>query len=252
MLGKLIKYDIRSMLKSFVPLWIALLAVSVINRFTINSRAETPAVISMILYSGLMVAVVVLAITLIINRFYNGLLKDEGYLMFTLPVKTWQLIASKCLTALIVILLSGLIGLISIAVIALNTEILIELRKVLAMIPEFTSEQILFCVLLLVLALFATIDAILHVYAAGALGQLANKHRTGWAVAAYIAISTLFSIITSNSLEFFFDNGFFEIFFHDLSGAFRIVTIWIIYYVVRAALFFVTTERLLTKKLNLE
>lgn len=42
-----------------------------------------------------MVALFVLTMIVIIQRFYKGLLCDEGYLMFTLPVKPWQLIATK-------------------------------------------------------------------------------------------------------------------------------------------------------------
>lgn len=90
MLGKLMKYDLKSMFKVFVPLWLALLAVSVVNRFTIQFDSNAiigglPTVIFMILYVGLIIAVMVVAVALIIMRFYHGLLKDEGYLMFTLP-----------------------------------------------------------------------------------------------------------------------------------------------------------------------
>ena len=69
---------------------------SLVNRFTMrfdnNAIIGTlPTVIFMILYVGLIIAVMVVAVALIIMRFYHGLLKDEGYLMFTLPVKPWQL-----------------------------------------------------------------------------------------------------------------------------------------------------------------
>ena len=92
MLGKLMKYDLKSMFKVFVPLWLALLAVSGVNRFTIQFDSNAiigglPTVIFMILYVGLIIAVMVVAVALIIMRFYHGLLKDEGYLMFTLPVR---------------------------------------------------------------------------------------------------------------------------------------------------------------------
>ena len=76
--------------------------------------ASLPVFIPAMLYVALCIAVVVLAIVFIIQRFYNGLLKDEGYLMFTLPVKTWQLIKAKGLTALIVTVISGVIGISSV------------------------------------------------------------------------------------------------------------------------------------------
>ena len=37
MTGKLLKYDLKSMLRNFIPLWAALVAVSIINYFTLHS-----------------------------------------------------------------------------------------------------------------------------------------------------------------------------------------------------------------------
>ena len=87
MLGKLLKYDFRSMFRVFLPLWGALLAISFINRLTLNSdRMGLPGAVLFIAYIGIIFAVMAVTLVLVVQRFYNGLLKSEGYLMFTLPV----------------------------------------------------------------------------------------------------------------------------------------------------------------------
>ena len=92
MVFKLLKYDFKSMLRVFVPLWLALLAVSAINHFSVSATSSYAdsliwdmKAIAMLVFFGLIIAAGVLTAVLVIQRFYLGLLKDEGYLMFTLP-----------------------------------------------------------------------------------------------------------------------------------------------------------------------
>ena len=122
MLGKLMKYDLRSCLRKFGPLWIAALALSVLIglsfRFIVDIKTGTLLTFllgilpSMALF-GLFVAMAVMALIFVIQRFYRGLLGDEGYLMFTLPVSAGAHIASKGLTALILEVVSALVALLS-------------------------------------------------------------------------------------------------------------------------------------------
>ena len=53
----------------------------------------------------------------VIQRFFRGLLGDEGYLMHTLPVSPWQLIGSKLLCAVVTTLLSIVVAILSILLI---------------------------------------------------------------------------------------------------------------------------------------
>ena len=119
MLGKLLKYDFRSMFRVFLPLWGALLAISFINRLTLNSNSMgIPGLVLFIAYIGIIFAVMAVTLVLVVQRFYNGLLKSEGYLMFTLPVKPWQLIASKGIAAMVVTVLSVFMAGLSVLIIA--------------------------------------------------------------------------------------------------------------------------------------
>ena len=124
MFGKLLKYDCRSMLKQFGFIWPAALALALINRFTLggldgsSAVGETAAGIAMLVYVAILMAMFVIAVIFVIQRFYKGLLGDEGYLMHTLPVKPWQLVASKLLTAVLATMASVLVAVGSIFLIA--------------------------------------------------------------------------------------------------------------------------------------
>ena len=109
MLGKLLKYDFRSMWKQFSVIWPAALILAFINRFTVfgihnpggSVLGEWMGVASMGLFGGVCFTMVILSAVFVLTRFYKGLLGDEGYLMHTLPVHSWQLVLSKLICALV-------------------------------------------------------------------------------------------------------------------------------------------------------
>ena len=105
MTGKLIKYEFRSMIKQIGIVWLALPAVAVIfslSNWAISQMHIIPdgmsifgdiiLLITTFLYGGIFMALAAVTCLIVLMRFYKGLLRDEGYLMHTLPVKTWQLI----------------------------------------------------------------------------------------------------------------------------------------------------------------
>ena len=176
MLSKLLKYDLKSMFKVFIPLWIALIVVSIVNRFTLHqTQYDTPQVLSMILYVSLFAAVMVVAVVLIIMRFYNGLLKDEGYLMFTLPVRPWQLVTSKALSAMIIIVLSLIFGAGSIFLVAMGSFTWADVRLFFQQLAQMLNTDIVLTMVLSVILMVSGITAsVTHVYASLALGHLAQ------------------------------------------------------------------------------
>ena len=54
---------------------------------TSNKIISAIAVVMAIMYGMVIIAAFVITLIVIIQRFYKNLLTDEGYLMFTLPVK---------------------------------------------------------------------------------------------------------------------------------------------------------------------
>jgi len=253
MLGKLLKYDLKSMFRVFGPLWLALLAVSFINRFTMyrSGGSDLPTVIFVIAYACLICGVMVMTLVLIVQRFYNGLLKSEGYLMFTLPVRPWQLIASKALAAAVILILSIVAAILSALIVAkvpLNFPDWADLKEI---FPKFTGDMVITLVLTALVALGAALVAVGHIYAALSLGHLANSHRVAWAFAAYIGINILISSVGNLLGEL---TGRFK-WTIDIDGVAAMnlaLLIILLGELVVFAVFFVTSERILSKRLNLE
>ena len=199
MLGKLLKYDLRSMLKQFAFIWPAVLAVSVINRFTFQfadhgeTIPELVATVGMLVYAAIVIALLVLSIIFVIQRFFKGLLGDEGYLMFTLPVKSWQLVFSKLLCAMIATSISFLVAFITIFVIA--TPDFSSLRGLFSLLGSIDGRSLLFIVNLLVTLLLEMAQTFLMLYLSMAIGHLFNKNRIAMSVIAYVAIQVVLNIL---------------------------------------------------------
>ena len=141
MLGKLIKYDMKSMSRVLIPLGIAapvisfLFSLSIkglvgVTEYTVNHTLESQALIQgsavvtgivTLIFFGVMVAILVMTVLFVVQRFWNGLLKEEGYLMFTLPVETWELVLSKGICATAVGCVSSVVAVLSCVVMALGT-----------------------------------------------------------------------------------------------------------------------------------
>ena len=202
MLGKLMKYDLRSMLRKFGPLWIAAVALSVVCGLyfrLMDSVSSSNFLMKMFVgllpaaLFGIFVAMAVMALLFVCSRFYKGLLGDEGYLMHTLPVTAGAHIASKGLTALILEIVSGLVALLCVTLVAVTyggelffrgwQEFWEMLRQLdfPAAAPWLVAEGVIVAI-----AMAAT--ETLKIYAAISLGHLAKKHRALWAVLAYVGI----------------------------------------------------------------
>ena len=68
----------------------------------------------MFAYFAIGVAIGVVCIVTIIQRFTKNLLGREGYLMHTLPVHPEQLVASKLISSMVWVICSGVVGILSV------------------------------------------------------------------------------------------------------------------------------------------
>lgn len=270
MLAKLLKYDFKAMFKIFLPLWGVLLVVSGVNRLISGSPLAEGGGMGIftsllgVMYVLLIMAVMVVTTVIIIARFYQGLLKDEGYLMFTIPVKPWQLLASKLISAMVISIISGVVALASVAIIAYFPEmgqVLAELWKMgMKNVPNFLP-----LVILLVVSLFVgIICSVSQVYASMALGHLAGSHRVGFAVLAFIVLSVIWSTVGSVIGMFGYPDVTTSLttvtveseaaqvmsVFSDVMGA---ALVWgLVLDVVRCVVHLIITNYILSRRLNLE
>ena len=257
MLGKLLKYDFRSMWKQFAILWPGALAIGIVNRFTIpwvqgeNGNGGMMAVTAVMLLVAVLVAMGVAALVFVIQRFYKGLLGDEGYLMHTLPVRTWQLIASKLICAIVVSIVSGIVAMLSLILMmpidwgsffsgGILGEMIHWITQNLGDAMEVTGTALE--VFLMIICMLAVM--MLTLYLAMAVGHLFQRHRVLMSVIAFIAIDILI-----NNLLSILARAYPESLVMSLHGA-----VWsaILVEVVLGTLMFLGTELILRKRLNLE
>ncbi len=271
MLKKLLKYDFRSMLKTFIPLWLAFIGVAIANKvfLSINNGlsladndktvfADITGSMLMTLFVTIVVASNVICFVLMIQRFYNGLLKDEGYLMFTLPAKPWQLITSKGISATVLFMANTLITLFGVFILVADTSFFSGLARFITKMHELPISWGVVIPLLMVLLIVAVLAGIFYIYAALALGHLATKHRVGWAIGAYIGINMVLSILATFATSILFRFDFPQWLNNMLSRltpnstTIGVILCLIVGCLILLAVFYIITERILSKKLNLE
>ena len=117
MLGKLLKYELKATSRVFIPLYIAILVVSIVNGLSLNLEILNIQGLATIVLMCLFISLFVITIVVTIQRFNKNLLKDEGYLMFTLPVSSKHLVLSKYLTSLKWTFLSFVVAFLSFTII---------------------------------------------------------------------------------------------------------------------------------------
>ena len=272
MLVKLMKYELKACGRTFLPLYLAILLMSIIVGFSINMEIFQVSGVAMIVLFGLFVALGVLTIMITIQRFRKNLLDDEGYLMFTLPVTSKELIFSKYSVAFIYTILSSVVSLLSFIIIILIPNIknfsLDDLLYDISMLSsEFLSvKDILIYTTLLTFTLYTIF--ILTLYLSVSMGQLPvfNKYRNIVSFVSFFVIniilgkvSELLSIIFKNSVGDSFMNTYISDSnnlhvllsgFNDMVYPFLICDIVI--HVIFAIILFFGTTYILDKKLNLE
>ncbi len=271
MLGKLLKYEIKSAARIFLPLYASLVLFAVINNifFKINNNELFMNIISVIstsAYIFIIIAIFVLTLLVMIQRFYKNLLGDEGYLMFTLPVKTGEHIVSKLLISMMWVITSTIVTIVSVIIISYNENTFASLQNAIGQVFSEISRVFgingyaymieFFIFLLMVLA-----TNILMIYASIAVGQLVSKHKVLGAFGAYLGFYMLSQLIISiifvicysissrswDSIEIII-NTFVQ---SNTIPHFIFVGIMILNLFFAAA-YYIITDLILSKKLNLE
>ena len=111
MLKKLLKYDIKGTSKNLIPFYGIVLLLSILVRLSGIIKEHFPITgfinaMMLLFFIIAVIAIVFYTFFVAIRRFYQTVLKDEGYLTNTLPVKRSNIILSQILTALIFIITS--------------------------------------------------------------------------------------------------------------------------------------------------
>lgn len=219
MLSKLIKYDFKALSRVLLPTMAAVAGASLIATISVIfseksvSGASNGGLITFL--SGMLAVLMVLAIIaacflvffIICAHFYRNLMTDEGYLTFTLPVKTTDILWSKLITAMLWTLISVVvIGLCALMFVGLSTTGSEEGGRAMEQFGDalkqlfgmFGARSALLTVEFIVLALAGMAFSILHIYLALVIGGVVSqKHKVLAGIGFYFIISIIVAIISS-------------------------------------------------------
>ena len=273
MLSKLLKQEFRATGRIMLPVLAALLLLSVLGNFSIRMMDQNVTnnavlrflfVFLIIVFVLGMFAAVLMTLLLMITRFYRNLLKDEGYLMHTLPVSVHGLVWSKLIVSLVWFVVTGLVvtailfltGLIqsgtNLGELMMEFPSWAEIREAMAEAGFRGSDITVF--LLELLALVGFFATCLHFYAAMAMGHMFNKDKILLSIVFFVVISFALSMMTSllafriNNLELYvaeFDSA------QVLGFMNRLLRFSLIVELIQGALLYFATTLSLRRGLNL-
>lgn len=269
MLGKLLKHEFKATGRLFIPLYITILLFSIINKFLLPiydmNNVSSPvykiaAAISMFAYITLMVGMVLMTLVVMIQRFYKSLLGDEGYLMFTLPVHPWMHIVSKLVISMFWAVISIFVAIGSVLLtFSANiftpefyngwAEMSRELERVLGGYRPLVGIESIIIILL------SIASTILLVYASIALGHLFNKHKLIISFGMYVILRTVSQIIIIPFMLLFSVKTAPWMEANSMPGPGFIssfLLIIMLYFLIITAGYYVLTNYILKKRLNLE
>ncbi len=276
MLGKLIKHEFKATGKIFGLLFAATIVLALLSTFCVYIPFDNFVVdiITGILTIASIICIFggfIFSLVIMVRRFYNNMLKDEGYLMHTLPVKQWQHLTSKLVTDFIWFLASIFISLFSVFLIYIGTEQDLEeiIKGLNAFIdvvndyPRLIGYIIGICIIL-ILQFFVSM---LGVFAAMSLGQLFSKHKIFGTVLFYFVLNYITGAVLSAAMALY--PGFvsrmnnldarlqkadtFEKYMDILDGTvLQIFLVLLVAEIVIGAFYFLLTNYMMSKKLNLE
>ena len=207
---------------------------------------------------------------LICYHFYRSFLGDEGYLTFTLPVRTSDLIWSKLFTAMFWSLINGVVIVVTLLIFSvfgtttnsiINAEVLSAIKMfftdILPQAAEYVSIPLVTAeiVIIGILGLAAELLQIFFAIVVG--GQVAKKHRVLAAIGMYLLINMGVGIISTTFMSFVtFGEGVSRFALNSVQEVSTFMTSMFGWYGVLfaglSALFFFLIRSIFKKNLNLQ
>lgn len=207
MFGKLVKYEMRYLIRIFAPMWAAVLALCTLSRLTLNpdmdgfmyvegSEAFLPALILMLTMFAI-ITMMIVATVVLLQRFYKGMYGDEGYLMFTLPVTSGSLIHSKAVSAILMMLGTEVLTVIGVLIMVsyphIWNQIDMSISEIFNLLLEMNGlsalEFVVLAFWLIIVGVLTVAQGIYTIYLAISIGQIWKKHPVAGAIVAYYVIT---------------------------------------------------------------
>lgn len=214
MLGKLIKYDLKSTSRFLVLIHVFLVILSVLGRIFVTGQINFEAeevdqlllTLTLVLYIILFAGASFGTYIVIAVRFYKNLFSDEGYLTNTLPVKKSTLLLSKTISGsiwgVIDILLISICTCLLFAIPAITDAIVPQWDRFLTLLGfEGRHDFTLFLLYIFFFMLVGAVSSVVMIETSVVLGQLFNGHKVLGAVVCYFVLSTIISVLSTVALS---------------------------------------------------
>lgn len=258
MYTKLLKHECRANLRYLIPLYIILLftTLTVMGISHISFFNDHFPFVTNMFYLGYVLSLILLAaftICLVIYRFYKNFMTGEGYLMFTLPVSTHELILSKFTTGMLstIVTFSLIIASVLLVVNTTSYEVSldssIESNSLSYLVEYFGIANIIYIVVLMICAVAMQI---LFYYLCISIGQMITQNKILGSLIAYIALGTIMQVVSLIALVII---GLFVKNPNDILSYLHILLpIALIGTLIAIAVLYLGIHYILKKKLNLE
>ena len=254
MLGKLFKYDMKALARAFLPLYAALLIVSLVNKILIALGFNVAIFIGGSVFGMMVGGVCVASFILTLLRFRKSLLGNEGYLTFTLPVSPDKIILSKLFSAAVWFIASFIVVFLSIVIVsASGTDYLNffgAIPQMFARLSEMGFSDVILSIDAIVITLLLMLTSIMFLYCCISLSMLVNRHRKAFSFGAFVVITIIGQIIGAIIIEALIRNA--PVSTPELANVHIIMGLVILGELVVFGIFYSVTRYMLTKKLNLE
>ena len=208
MLGKLIKHEFRATGRLMAPLFGALVLLALVVRANdlVFQHVESYSAFLNILNTLLIIAyvlallgVMVFSTVLMIKRFHQNFLTDEGYLMFTLPTSVHSLLWSKLITAALFFIFTFLAEALSVAIVVWRGGLAREMFTGFAdlfraMDSYYMANGLAFALEMLALLFVSLLVTCLLFYAPMSIGYSFANHKGLLSVVFYFVIQAVLQI----------------------------------------------------------
>lgn len=262
MLGKLIKYEFKSTMRSFLAIYASLILTGLLIGIFMFANVEMGIALSTFIMVALVITLGVLTITVIIKRFSKNLLGDEGYLMMTLPVSAKKIVASKIIASVVYLILSTIVVFLVFVVIMLPSGVntmadfiqsMGNVWNYMVMNLLSARDIILNIIITFVIGIVDYVSFILVIYTSLSIGQLKtfNKHRTPVAIISFFVINMIISVV-SDGLSNLLESMNILTAPQSLSMFSAVSMYTLVFYAIVSVILFMITSYILEKKLNLE
>ena len=218
MLRKLIRHELRATVRVMGPMLLLTLVAAVGGNVAVHNMLEADSTLLSVLgsfmltvFMATLASVFIVSFVLIIQRFYKNLLRDEGYLMMTLPATVHEHVFSKLIVSIIWAAATAVTTMLAMGILMFDInfvdQIIHELSRIFAQLEfndlrlmDYAAHSLAFVIEAILLAIVADACLCLKLYAAMAVGHSFTQHKGLISVAAYFVLSIVWSFLQNGAM----------------------------------------------------